>query len=172
MRQPWCGVRQGRRYRRARELCVSIHVPRVGCDQLEARTTITPVTFQFTHLVWGATLVAHGLIPSCSFNSRTPCGVRLRLQTLSEGDKLVSIHAPRVGCDSTQRVTVPFATGFNSRTPCGVRHCDSIITIHIQLFQFTHPVWGATYYTLEGGKSKRVSIHAPRVGCDNKEWSL
>ncbi len=33
-------------------------------------------------------------------------------------------------------------------------------------FQFTHPVWGATsalgYQEIEG----RVSIHAPRVGCD------
>ena len=33
-------------------------------------------------------------------------------------------------------------------------------------FQFTHPVWGATlllsYFALQVG----VSIHAPRVGCD------
>ena len=37
-------------------------------------------------------------------------------------------------------------------------------------FQSTHPVWGAT---IEFGRNlmdlTRISIHAPRVGCDNRE---
>ena len=33
----------------------------------------------------------------------------------------VSIHAPRVGCDSDANLTVKQYIGFNSRTPCGVR---------------------------------------------------
>ncbi len=80
---------------------------------------------------------------SLGFNSRTPCGVRLWLWCA---------HV--------------MVSSFNSRTPCGVRHSNSIITIHIQLFQFTHPVWGATYLVHGASVVTDVSIHAPRVGCD------
>ena len=33
-------------------------------------------------------------------------------------------------------------------------------------FQFTHPVWGATDGASDLGSKSFVSIHAPRVGCD------
>ena len=33
-------------------------------------------------------------------------------------------------------------------------------------FQFTHPVWGATLGVPRIAVAPRVSIHAPRVGCD------
>ena len=36
------------------------------------------------------------------------------------------------------------------------------------MFQFTHPVWGATRINVTIRGSKTVSIHAPRVGCDYK----
>ena len=57
---------------------------------------------------------------------------------------IVSIHAPREGCDSF--VTIDEKSG--------------------KEFQFTHPGRGATppeldYYDITG-----VSIHAPREGCD------
>ena len=35
-----------------------------------------------------------------------------------------------------------------------------------ELFQFTHPVWGATMFFVPKGWEIIVSIHAPRVGCD------
>ncbi len=35
-------------------------------------------------------------------------------------------------------------------------------------FQFTHPVWGATAILLTACNPKQVSIHAPRVGCDRE----
>ncbi len=58
--------------------------------------------FQFTHPVWGAT--------SDIREERTSSDV--------------SIHAPRVGCDSF---------GYKEENK-------------VKAFQFTHPVWGATYY--------------------------
>ena len=85
----------------------------------------------------------------------------------------ISIHAPRVGCDggrgalesglvgfqSTHPVwgaTGPTASGiplpqnFNPRTPCGVRlHCVK-----------------------SGLLLSRISIHAPRVGCDRGGYRL
>ncbi len=58
---------------------------------------------------------------------------------------MVSIHAPRVGCDDTR----PSGGGA------------------IFQFQFTHPVWGATLINAPDDKLADVSIHAPRVGCDH-----
>ena len=57
--------------------------------------------FQFTHPVWGAT-TSHTTVASLSesFNSRTPCGVRQIVRKAEEERADVSIHAPRVGCDS------------------------------------------------------------------------
>ena len=101
----------------------------------------------------------------------------------------VSIHAPRVGCDFFTISVSNLFRGFNSRTPCGVRltvdahqGCEPTVSIHaprvgcdidtllqslIKLtFQFTHPVWGATYRLELLLDRETVSIHAPRVGCD------
>ena len=36
----------------------------------------------------------------------------------------------------------------------------------IDQFQSTHPVWGATFEWLEDWVKIRISIHAPRMGCD------
>ena len=59
---------------------------------------------------------------------------------------LVSIHAPREGCDTDRRTFV--LNGF--------------------VFQFTHPGRGATGKTLVGLEGElEVSIHAPREGCDD-----
>ena len=56
----------------------------------------------------------------------------------------VSIHAPRAGCDMGMLKLVQMSNGFNSRTPCGVRPLLVMLhSLHV-LFQFTHPVRGAT----------------------------
>ena len=78
------------------------------------------------------------------FNSRTPCGVRQRIRY-----KLVRICS------------------FNSRTPCGVRLSYYISRSSRIVFQFTHPVRGATCRESSRPVSSHfVSIHAPRAGCD------
>ena len=78
--------------------------------------------FQFTHPGRGATVV-------------------LSEPTIAE---LVSIHAPREGCDLYWLDDAHTATGFNSRTPGGVRH---VVIAWVVVGQ-------------------AVSIHAPREGCD------
>ena len=152
---------------------VSIHAPRVGCDASYASWTagqprfnsrtpcgvrpphptalLIPQKFQFTHPVWGATAYLCGIqidnafqfthpvwgateklrTQWCrygGFNSRTPCGVRLGYYTA---------YAPHLS--------------FNSRTPCGVRRGSTRSTSTTSRFQFTHPVWGATPFSLPGG---------------------
>ena len=39
-------------------------------------------------------------------------------------------------------------------------------------FQFTHPVWGATISLTRTLCKLSVSIHAPRVGCDDKKSAI
>ena len=61
--------------------------------------------------------------------------------------EVISIHAPRVGCDDFVGVLAAVQDGFQS----------------------THPVWGATCDIPASNASiKHISIHAPRVGCDSK----
>ena len=100
---------------------VSIHAPREGCDlsglgvlvsrrRFNSRTpggvrlerspyTSYKILFQFTHPGRGATY------PAC----------------LGDWSCLVSIHAPREGCDSSRSWRALSTSCFNSRTPGGVR---------------------------------------------------
>ena len=55
---------------------------------------------------------------------------------------------------------------FNSRTPGGVRRASPKITTSLPMFQFTHPGRGATAHDHRWAGGNRVSIHAPREGCD------
>ena len=124
--------------------------------------------FQFTHPGRGATM--------------------RRLDRISSG--IVSIHAPRAGCDHHRPSGHARQPRFNSRTPCGVRltlpiyfRSDALVSIHApragcdkkseldewltRKFQFTHPVRGATRLLQDWDDSGAVSIHAPRAGCDS-----
>ena len=117
--------------------------------------------------MWGATNGADDC--RCyvgSFNSRTPCGVRLPQHPPPRLANSVSIHAPRVGCDPPRWLSGRGCSRFNSRTPCGVRRALSRNGNYLRKFQFTHPVWGATAREPREGDGADVSIHAPRVGCD------
>ncbi len=57
---------------------------------------------------------------------------------------MISIHAPREGCDLS-------VNGSQFRT---------------NEFQSTHPVKGATDALNAYARGQRISIHAPREGCD------
>ena len=57
---------------------------------------------------------------------------------------------------------------FNSRTPCGVRPGRNLADAYMRAFQFTHPVWGATWGSRIVQITIIVSINAPRVGCDSR----
>ena len=65
------------------------------------------------------------------------------------GRGLISIHAPREGCD--------LQSDFNDLVE--------------QVFQSTHPVRGATSVVCCSMTAFAISIHAPREGCDNASSS-
>ena len=163
-----CGVRRPRGWFPHNTRCVSIHAPRAGCDSGCQFTEDATEWFQFTHPVRGATL-------------------DIAKKTLSES---VSIHAPRAGCDLRFYHSLSDLQRFNSRTPCGVRQGRATGSKVVIMFQFTHPVRGATMtgaWSVPSALSfnsrtpcgvrpiKRltqndewyVSIHAPRAGCDS-----
>ena len=146
--------------------------------------------FQSTHPVWGATkAVGGGPDKGGDFNPRTPCGVRRRRLSWSAvrpadfnprtpcgvrrhavghrcSPAVISIHAPRVGCDTPAGGAGRGPNDFNPRTPCGVRLpqfqgfiCRFKISIHA-------PRVGCDAATTLTWDSAAISIHAPRVGCD------
>ncbi len=172
---------------------VSIHAPRAGCDSARSIGSPKTSTFQFTHPVRGATLISPLLVNCSMFQFTHPVrgatvikryvriGIRFQFTHPVRGAtrcnqrvlslRSVSIHAPRAGCDRMHlEVYEPFQC-FNSRTPCGVRH-DALVSLEIIfLFQFTHPVRGATGWVSVCPSPLSVSIHAPRAGCDSRTKS-
>ena len=126
---------------------VSIHAPREGCDH-------NPPPYG------GARK---------RFNSRTPGGVRRLLDVGLTLLYSVSIHAPREGCDSARTSRRPTTSCFNSRTPGGVRLMLHNVSGGSWGFQFTHPGRGATLSVGGTPGDLRVSIHAPREGCDSRD---
>ena len=125
--------------------------------------------FQSTPPVWGATgrpLAPSG--PHETFQSTPPVWGATELPTLWTTNLTVSIHAPRVGGDATCSTALLPYSGFNPRPPCGGRRrCTHCLTGHFW-FQSTPPVWGATDSVSSVCGCDLVSIHAPRVGGDNR----
>ena len=121
-----CGVRPIHSYNHIMLSDVSIHAPRAGCDTLITRGPNSPMWFQFTHPVRGATYATRTASrPGQRFNSRTPCGVRPVSKGTNLGDKKFQFTHPVRGATVS-----PF------------RHYKG------RSFQFTHPVRGATFNSL------------------------
>ena len=122
------------------------------------------------------------------FNPRTPRGVRLvdangRIVTsifqsthpvrgATESDqharlgRVISIHAPREGCDFLP-LRVRSRRHISIHAPC--EGCDTKREVNLDLrrvFQSTHPVRGATRTRRFPHGRSAISIHAPREGCD------
>ena len=100
--------------------------------------------FQFTHPVRGATI---------THSSR--CYVLI-----------VSIHAPRAGCDFFSPCHLLLVYRFNSRTPCGVRRGAHTRAHTATRFNSRTPCGVRLCPLVWDVISQRVSIHAPRAGCD------
>ena len=124
---------------------ISIHAPRVGCDEHCMSTPKTSWTFQSTHPVWGATGFLMVTVRVAKFQSTHPVWGATEWLGQKFLDDAISIHAPRVGCDPEPDQADSQRDDFNPRTPCGVRQ-DLLI---------------------DRCAGHQISIHAPRVGCDD-----
>ena len=146
---------------------ISIHAPREGCDR-KAFKSISKAKHFNPRTPRG---VRQGPSGRCSrdsdnFNPRTPRGVRPRPPPSLCHSQSISIHAPREGCDHGKFEAYAYINDFNPRTPRGVRHMLRGGGTGPHGFQSTHPARGATAYTMLSDSLTRISIHAPREGCD------
>ena len=74
------------------------------------------------------------------------CDVGVNAPTISEG--LISIHAPIVGCDEDFFVDI-YALDISIHAPIvGCDLDDNNVAIYLDVFQSTHPSWGATVYVM------------------------
>ena len=100
------------------------------------------------------------------FNPRTSCEVRPAYLDVFQEVKDISIHAPRVRCDSPLSPKKTDKKDFNPRTSCevrrqalcldnGIRHI-SIHAPRVRCDQVKHCTFWNSF----------ISIHAPRVRCD------
>ena len=127
------------------------------------------------------------------FNPRTPGGVRLQILTIKFAGRDISIHAPRVGCDCNGFFYNILCKNFNPRTPGGVRpqkmhYCamrpnnfnprtpGGVRRIRVTrlstAYNFNPRTPGGVRPRLKLRRFMfyKISIHAPRVGCDS--WRL
>ena len=131
------------RYRASARLNFNPRTP-YGVRPLSGKVCEPSSKFQSTHPVWGATLAKMRLVDFL----------------------IISIHAPRMGCDKIRRPCGARRKNFNPRTPYGVRLPYKLHFVNAFQFQSTHPVWGATRYRGFLFAIICISIHAPRMGCD------
>ena len=124
--------------------------------------------FQSTHPVWGATTGGqYPITIDPQFQSTHPVWGATDTDTDSGTDSVISIHAPRMGCDAGRTRTKTEQTNFNPRTPYGVRPANQAETTETEFISIHAPRMGCDAVTdLAFSETQRISIHAPRMGCD------
>ena len=83
----------------------------------------------------------------------------------------ISIHAPREGCDTLVGMSDRRTRQFQSTHPVRGANANTYDYNMWTPFQSTHPVRGATRLDITRRRGQRISIHAPREGCDNTHSS-
>ena len=150
-------------------LCFNSRTPG-GVRQNSREDPQHSVLFQFTHPGRGATELAVGDEEEMEVSIHAPReGCDISLLDMVHACH-VSIHAPREGCDGHSLHGQAYEAGFNSRTPGGVRHKCKHILIGKVSFNSRTPGGVRQLSRLIGERLPRVSIHAPREGCDSF-WS-
>ena len=117
--------------------------------------------------MWGATAIGlTGGNDKSYFNPRSPCGERRTSTLIGNAYSSISIHAPRVGSDSTlpaQDIDIDIsihAPRVGSDGSTGRKHYTvSNISIHA-------PRVGSDAHVQVLPQAQQISIHAPRVGSD------
>ena len=147
---------------------ISIHAPREGCDSAIHSTAAMIVNFN-PRTPRGVRLYISGRAPRyiSNFNPRTPRGVRLR--TVSGEGVCIGNFNPR----TPRGVRLDYLNEFNrwiefqSTHPArGATRKAGVCMGYELIFQSTHPARGATTAPMLTRCPLKISIHAPREGCD------
>ena len=135
-----------------------------GATRSNLQYGLRTVKFQSTHPVRGATL---RVFPErCApeyFNPRTPCGVRLHCSRIAFDIRVISIHAPRAGCDIPHKITIEEHTKFQSTHPVrGATTCRTVST-HVRAYFNPRTPCGVRLGKISPERS--ASYFNPRTPC-------
>ena len=135
---------------------------------MESPASVLPRIFQSTHPARGATLLFVLPITQCKlFQSTHPARGATVAHRAVEHSAKISIHAPRTGCDSSRRAVSPAASPFQSTHPArGATASSSACASACAHFNPRTPHGVRRLCRMSGGMPGRISIHAPRTGCD------
>ena len=126
-------------------IIISIHAPREGCDPQPRIFRHGPASFQSTHPVRGATFYWDAKsTEEIIFQSTHPVRGATDVTDAELLDALISIHAPREGCDLIREMVRRTSVSFQSTHPVRGATSSNLIAPNAQAFQSTHPVRGAT----------------------------
>ena len=100
--------------------------------------------FQSTLPGWGATCYAVACNRSIEFQSTLPGWGATKRGRETRGVIEISIHAPRMGSDTTTGRRTSLPSYFNPRSPDGERQVAVVGGVAAGGFQSTLPGWGAT----------------------------
>ena len=145
---------------------ISIHAPHAGCDGTPCAAPVPFSIFQSTRLMRGATAAVAVPAVIIVFQSTHPMRGATRVHFPGVYDTAISIHAPHARCDTNFTVKRPGLVHFNPRTSYEVRQMDDVESRRTATFQSTHLIRGATKYNHPVILQIVISIHAPRMGCD------
>ena len=139
--------------------------PARGATGTSGNPNVT-IVFQSTHPARGATGCAITYYYSRIISIHAPregCDTSNAIQPSRGG---ISIHAPREGCDPTYPRCNRFTYSFQSTHPARGATAVQAFLPASAVFQSTHPARGATLYLAPRIRYFGISIHAPREGCD------
>ena len=148
---------------------ISIHAPRVRCDNFEARKSICMpcISIHAPRVRCDTSRLSIVSRFIFYFNPRTSCEVRQYIPFLTNPCPFISIHAPRVRCDVLFVYLFNISIGISIHAPrvrCD-KSADTVrsardISIHAPRVRCDQ-VFLSHHY-----RRHQISIHAPRVRCD------
>ena len=123
---------------------ISIHAPREGCDASICTISDHPPNFNPRTPRGVRHAEPNGAAYHFKFQSTHPArGATVNVPVM-EARNVISIHAPREGCDPSKNTIFFHHFHFNPRTPRGVRRRLIAASARPCRFQSTHPARGAT----------------------------
>ena len=121
--------------------------------------------FQFTHPGRGATELSVHLVSVDLVSIHAPREGCDSIGERGATSPIVSIHAPREGCDEIDGVTYDTVEVFQFTHPGRGATLQEMLTLLDMTFQFTHPGRGATYVSLiRQHKARRFQFTHPGRG--------
>ena len=148
---------------------ISIRAPRAGCDHYTLHVHLGFGIFQSTRPVWGATVLVCPTMLESLFQSTRPVWGATFDNLLDATGYPISIHAPRVGRDTTVLLFDEFQSISIHAPRVGRDRRYDMYGLHRHHFNPRAPCGARLLRVAVISAAVVISIHAPRVGRDWRE---